>query len=377
MCDVGSVISPITDVFDGGGDSGGVSDLPNIDIVSGWLGDEKSWLTGEGGVGDMFTGGGGDSYADAAEKTAAAQIEATRIASEAQKESARLGTEALTKASEASIASQEKMYEQARSDIAPWRKRGEKALRQLAGKVSAGPGDFQKSAGYDFRLQEGLKAVQGTTAPRSGAQMKALTRYGQDYASAEQDKFLGRYYESLRPLQSLAGVGQTAAGGQAAGAMQTGQGIANTQMATGQGIAGMQQGLGQGLAQSALSAGNARASGYMNAYNMQQQEQANKQNMAIGVGGAAASFFSSKEYKEFISLADTGTILDQFKESPVYNWKYIDDDTQHIGHLTGDAPKIMVTEDGKMIKIPDYLGVLSAVTQALIGRVEELEVNHG
>lgn len=119
----------------------------------------------------------------------------------------------------------------------------------LLDKISKGPGDYTKSPGYDFRLGEGVRAMEMGAAARgnvlSGAQTKALTQYGQDYATQDYDNYLRRWYQSLTPLQSLAGLGQTSAGQTASNAMQTGQNIG----------------------QNYLTAGQARASGYINQAN--------------------------------------------------------------------------------------------------------------
>ena len=80
----------------------------------------------------------------------------------------------------------------------------------------------------------------------SGAQTKALTRYGQDYATADVDNYLRRYYDSLKPYQSMAGVGQTTA---SQGAQLGAQ-------------------VGQSVGQNYLAAGRARASGYINQANV-------------------------------------------------------------------------------------------------------------
>jgi hypothetical protein len=129
---------------------------------------------------------------------------------------------------------------------APWRKAGEKALGTLEEKVYAGPGEFTKSPGYDFRFSEGTKAVDRSAAARgglnSGRTMKALTKFGQDYATNEYDNFLNRYYQSLTPLQSLSGVGQTTATNTA----QMGANVASN------------------VAQNQEDAGTARATGYIN-----------------------------------------------------------------------------------------------------------------
>lgn len=61
--------------------------------------------------------------------------------------------------------------------------------------------------GYQFRLQEGLKAGRNIAGARgmlnSGATAKALTRYGQDYASGEFNSIYNR-------LANVAGMGQGA-----------------------------------------------------------------------------------------------------------------------------------------------------------------------
>lgn len=106
------------------------------------------------------------------------------------------------------------MFYQNREDLAPWRSAGAQAIDQLWERIQAGPGEFTESPGYKFRLSEGEKAINRAAASRGmfdgGATMKALTRYGQDYASNEYDNFLNRWYQSLNPMASVAGVGQVA-----------------------------------------------------------------------------------------------------------------------------------------------------------------------
>lgn len=146
-------------------------------------------------------------------------------------------------------------YQQWRESTAlqePWRKAGEQALNQLiplTDYTKFGTSQFQQDPGYQFRLSEGLKALDRQAAARggliSGAALKAAGRYGQDYASNEYQNAFNRYQTEraaqLQPLQSLAGVGQTTA--QTLG--QTGQAMA-------QNVGDIQQ-----------SAAAARASGYV------------------------------------------------------------------------------------------------------------------
>jgi hypothetical protein len=142
-----------------------------------------------------------------------------------------------------------KKYEEGRADQTPWREAGQNALQTLQQKIAAGPGDYKKSPGYDFRMGEGTKAINNSAAARGGAQSgaasKALTRFGQDYATGDYQNFLGNYYQSLAPLQSLAGQGMTTANASASNANN----------------------VGANMAQNAVNIGNAQAAGTMNASN--------------------------------------------------------------------------------------------------------------
>lgn len=94
-----------------------------------------------------------------------------------------------------------------------------------------GMADFQKDPGYQFRMNEGEKALlagqSATGGTQNGATLKALQRYGQDYASGEYSSAYSRFNNDrttrFNRLSSVAGIGQTAAtttgqmGSQAAG----------------------------------------------------------------------------------------------------------------------------------------------------------------
>lgn len=158
-------------------------------------------------------------------------------------------------------AAQERMFERQVELQEPWRTAGEKALNQLSTGIEPG-GEFTKNftmadytadPGYAFRLNEGIKALDRSAASRggllSGAQLKGITDYGQNAASQEYQNAFNRYQinraNRLQPLQSLAGVGQTAT---------------NT-------LTGAAGQLGQNIGNNLISAGNARASGYMGTAN--------------------------------------------------------------------------------------------------------------
>ena len=213
------------------------------------------------------------------------------------------------------------MYDQSRSDYAPWRSVGVNALNKLAkiygvapetmmpswGQQAATQGgvagnygmtndlwggynyggvtgnyqglptqqqttaqsandndpfaDFYKSPDYQFRLNEGMKAIERSAAARgglrSGATMKAVGNYAQGVASGEWNNYVNR-------LSALAGIGQQAT-----------QDTAN---------------LGQNYANAAsnafTNAGNARASAYANTGSAINQ----------GVSNVAAAYLYNKGY---------------------------------------------------------------------------------
>jgi hypothetical protein len=141
----------------------------------------------------------------------------------------------------------EQTYNQGRADQAPYRQAGVNALATLAPQVT---GPFQQTPGYQFAFDQGVQALDRSAASRgmlqSGAQQKALTRYGQGVANQEYGNYLQR-------LQALSGTGQTATAQGAAAGQQYGQSAAgvaqNLGTTLGQNIS--QQGVVQGQAQTA------------------------------------------------------------------------------------------------------------------------------
>lgn len=78
--------------------------------------------------------------------------------------------------------------------------------------------DFTKDPGYDFRMGEGMKAIERSAAARGGAlsgrNIKDVQRFGQDYASNEYGNAFNRYNVNRQTkynfLSGLAGTGQAA-----------------------------------------------------------------------------------------------------------------------------------------------------------------------
>jgi hypothetical protein len=111
------------------------------------------------------------------------------LASESASEAAAAGKEAGK--GQLELGREQLAQEQAQFDIIqgqtePYREAGGRALSQLE-QMMSGDYDITKSAGYDFRLQEGYKGVERSQAGRrlGGRAAKEMARYGQDYASAE------------------------------------------------------------------------------------------------------------------------------------------------------------------------------------------------
>jgi len=120
----------------------------------------------------------------------------------------------------------------------PYQEAGVNALAKMQKGVVS---DYMDPS-YQFRLGEGMKALERNAAARggliSGGALKAAQRYGQDYASQE----FGNAYNRLA---AMAGIGQTATG-----AMSNAAGN-----------------FGVNAGQNYMGAANARASGYVGGAN--------------------------------------------------------------------------------------------------------------
>jgi len=123
---------------------------------------------------------------------------------------------------------QQRMYTEARADLAPWRTGGAKAVNQIGGLLGL-PGYtaqdptevLRATPGYEWTLGQGVSALDRSAAAKgmnlSGAQQKGLVDYGQNLGL----KYAWNPYMSS--LQALSGQGSGAAGTTGNWAMQTGQ----------------------------------------------------------------------------------------------------------------------------------------------------------
>jgi hypothetical protein len=153
---------------------------------------------------------------------ATAVVASSVISGAASKSAAGRQADAADRATEAT----ERQYQQNREDMAPWRDAGKAALANMTpGLVPGGEynrdftlADFNADPGYQFRLDQGRDALEGSAAARggllSGGTLKALTNYGQQAGSQEYQSAYQRFNADrdrrFNRLASVAGVGQTA-----------------------------------------------------------------------------------------------------------------------------------------------------------------------
>ena len=126
-------------------------------------------------------------------------------------------------------------YNQGRNDLAPWRDAGGLAVGELANLMQPGGllrqrftlEDFENDPvnkkAFEFGLSEGEKAVQRMFGARgmgrSGAAIKAATRFAEDYAGSKAGESRARFIQDQESLYNrlagVAGTGQNASTGSA------------------------------------------------------------------------------------------------------------------------------------------------------------------
>jgi hypothetical protein len=225
------------------------------------------------------------------------------LASNAQGQAARTQADAANNAAalqkstaDKQLALQEKMFNTQNTLQEPFRKAGISGQNRLldllglsgnttaAGYGSAAqnftPSDLTSDPGYQFRLSEGLKALDASAAARGGLNSgnagRALVDYGQAAGSQEYQNAYNRYNTNraniLNPLQSLAGQGQSSSNAMGAAAGANAAAGSNTL-----------QNYGNNAGNMMVNAGNAQASGYLG--------QANSWNSALN--NAASGYQNS------------------------------------------------------------------------------------
>ncbi len=191
-----------------------------------------------------------------------------------QASAARRASKAQQAAANADIAFQTETRDLIRGDIAPYREGGLNAFNMYRDEVMGlGPTQFQKTQDYNFGLNEGINAVQAGAAARgglfSGAAMKDLNTFGQDYASTRREGWLNR-------LGGLADTGLNAAQMSGNASTNAAAGVSNALAARGNAQAAGAVGVGNAFNQ---GIGNA-----LGAWNYQRQVQAGQPAQAVQGG---------------------------------------------------------------------------------------------
>lgn len=157
--------------------------------------------------------------------------------------SASKAADAQTQAANRQIDLSERIYDETTERFQPYYDAGTNALAGIMfelgmGEAPEGYSGFTATPGYDFRLNQGMDALEGSAAARGGLltgnTLEGIQAYGQDMASRE----YGNYFNRLAGVMS---------GGQAAAAGQANAG-ANYQA---------------GASNALTSIGNAQAAGYI------------------------------------------------------------------------------------------------------------------
>lgn len=227
------------------GSIGGLEALPAVGLDAGMIPSMPGIASGGGGMnlGNIFSsiGGGlgdigskigstlgnmgGSDWLKLGGNLLSAGLESRGIskAAQAQQDAARQSNDLLRS-----------MYDQNRQDIAPWREAGAASLGRLqemlglSGNAQA-PGygslmqgfsgaDVATEPGYQFGLQQGEQSIDRSAGAQgkrySGATLKALQRYGQDYAGTKFNEAFARDTSTknrmFNQLSGVAGTGQTA-----------------------------------------------------------------------------------------------------------------------------------------------------------------------
>ncbi len=228
---------------------------------------------------------------------------------------------------------QKEIYESQKKDLAGYRDLGQLGLREISGNLpdlmdTFSIDDFQKDPGYDFRMQEGQKALERSASARGnlmgGAAAKALTQYGQNFASNEYNNAYNRFNQDrdqrYGKLMDLVGTGQNASA-------QTGAAGQNYANAYGQNVMGGANAIAAAnMADSQVTAGLASQGLKALAFSDASQ-------------GLKALAFSDARLKTKIELLEKSI----YKNVPTYRYEYKDEKYgvgTHVGVMAQDLLRL-------------------------------------
>jgi len=219
---------------------------------------------------------------------AAAVVGGALISSSASRSAASAQADSAQRASDQQAA----QLAQQRADLQPWAQTGNSANNKLSALMGLNGEDptaqLQASPGYQFRLNEGMNGVQNSAAARggllSGGTLKAIQKYGQDFASNE-------YQNQFNRLNQMSSVGENAAAGQGNASQAFGTAQAQNTMGAGNAIAAGQVG--------SANAWNNAGSQMVNNYQQNQMMNMFSKNRNSGTN---TSSYNSEPYSGFNSM---------------------------------------------------------------------------
>lgn len=229
---------------------------------------------------------------------AAAVIGSAVVGAAVSSNSASKAAKAQNRATDSANAIQQEQYYQTREDQAPYRALAtEVGLPGIRNFLSSNnnqltPGQVMADPGYQFGLSQGNRNIQGSAAARgglySGATLKALTKFGGDYATGRYNDTYNRMETSrtnqFNRFATAAGIGQTA-NNQVAGA---GQNFANN-------VSGNLIGAGNAQAASSLAQGNAWGNALNQGVSSYNQYQNANPYASMGFNGSNGAGFTNSQ----------------------------------------------------------------------------------
>ena len=157
---------------------------------------------------------------------AAVSLIGTAYAASSSASASKSASRTLAQGTADTLAQQEKFFNIAQENLAPYREMGTEAVDKMRSVFIEGNMDeFYESADYKFNLEQGEQALSrkqsAAGSQYGGAALKEALQYSQGVASNEYGNFFNR-------LNSMTQTGQAAAAGTASAAMQTGASTGQT-----------------------------------------------------------------------------------------------------------------------------------------------------
>ena len=255
-------------------------------------------------------------------------------------------------------------------------------MGDVMARLQAGPGEFKESAGYQFRRDQGLTALErqaGTSrSPYGSAAGKSMMGFASDLASQE----YGKFYDRWLGTQGMQLGGYSNMASQYGGVMDMGAqsqaGKAGFASNIGNAMAGMYGAEGSTMADLWGQYGSAQAAGTMGESNQRQQGTQNMLTLAM----LAPQYLSDERYKEDIHQLDGDEALKTVMALRPVDWAWRPDLggegrsagviaqqlREELPHLVHESPDGTLTVD-----YPGITGYLLAAVQGLNERIAEME----